>query len=60
VTNLPPVLTTPAVQLAKFTSNVVETSGKFSTSDLRISLRIFEQIQKEPYVIFRGLEEDDS
>jgi hypothetical protein len=29
VTNLPPVSTTPAVQLTKFAADVVDTGGKF-------------------------------
>ncbi len=31
VANLPPVSTTPAVQVAKFAASVVDTGGKFAT-----------------------------
>jgi hypothetical protein len=47
--NLPPVAKLPPVSLTP----VVHL-------DLRISLRIFEKILNDPYVIFRGLGEGDS
>jgi hypothetical protein len=66
VANLLPVSTTPAELMAKLAGGVVDTAGgKFamppvSTTpvvqlDLQISPRIFEKIQNDPSVIFRGL-----
>ncbi len=52
----------------KFAAGVVDTCGNLPPVsltpvvhlDLRISLRIFEKIQNDPYVIIRGLGEGDS
>jgi hypothetical protein len=51
---LPPVSTTLAGPVAKFSTGVVDTGG------YRISSRIFGKIRNDPNVIFRGLGEDDS
>ncbi len=52
----------------KFATDVVDTGGNLPPVsltlvlhlDLQISLRIFEKIQNDPYVIFRGLVGGDS
>ncbi len=55
--NLPPVSATSAVPMA----NLLPVSLiPVVHLDLRISLSIFEKIQTDPNVIFRGLGEDDS
>jgi hypothetical protein len=55
--NLPSVSTTPVVPVA----NLPPLSFlPVVHLDLRKSPRIFEKIRNDPYVIFRGLEEDDS
>jgi hypothetical protein len=55
--NLPPVSTTPAVPVANLLPVLLITVVHL---DLRIFLQIFEKIQNDPNVIFRGLWEDDS
>jgi hypothetical protein len=61
VANLP-LVSTQAELVANFAAGVVDTGGKFAAGvlDWRISPRIFEKIQNDPYVIFRGMGEDDS
>ncbi len=52
--NLPPVSLTPVANLPPVLLTPVV------HLDLEISLRIFEKIRNDPYVIIRGLGEDDS
>jgi hypothetical protein len=54
VENLPPVPLIPVANLLLVSLTPV------MRLDLRISPRIFEKIQNDPIVIFRGLGEDDS
>ncbi len=68
--NLPPVSTSVTANVidAGVATGVVDIGGKFAASvlppvvhlDLQISPQIFWKIQNDPYVIFRGLGEDDS
>jgi hypothetical protein len=68
---LPPVSTTPVVQVAKFAASVVDTGCKFAPGVIDVGVfdaggapslapQIFGKIRNAPNVIFWGFWEDDS